>query len=559
MFTIESDKTINVTRGDIAFIEVSADANGENYKFQPGDVIKINVFAKKDCKNVVLEETVTVAAETGTVEIFLSGEKTKIGETINKPKDYWYEIVLNPTTNPQTIIGYDDEGPKIFRLYPEGEVDGFSTDSEEYGNIEYLKKNVRGKINLFGYSDITPQMFGAKGDGVTDDTQAIQKALTYLETTKSHTLFFPAGTYCVSGNGSIFRSKFVSLIGDNATIYVAEGDSNTDLFTFTGTTQNYNGKITGFEFSYANNNYTMINNVFRFVFEKDSDILYNLIISDNLFRKNKGYKIYTEGWRNGGFNNCKFNDNIVYGLFMKSLSFGDSNKIIGNSLYGSEEILLPDYVISLVQTAGSAGCEVSSNNCTSGLGYFEAFQNLYMYSNQVENTTQTMLDYIVKIYRGNGVTIENCNFNAHNHTNLVYANIINCTIRNCNFYGVKGYAINNEFAHLTIVENARYFDSDNVYYHLVGDVVNGHVTNTVYDTDEYKMWIDNSLTLHYLPKVTQSVSIAPLTCAIDTTDPVYIPVETIGEKIVNLRVTYKYALYTDTLFNVPARIPVNYY
>lgn len=156
MFTIESDKTINVTRGDIAFIEVSADANGENYKFQPGDVIKINVFAKKNCKNVVLEETVVVPTETETVEIFLSGEKTKIGESISKPKDYWYEIVLNPTTNPQTIVGYDDEGAKIFRLYPEGEVDGISTNPEDYGSYAHLKRFVKGKINLLstlhGYS-----------------------------------------------------------------------------------------------------------------------------------------------------------------------------------------------------------------------------------------------------------------------------------------------------------------------------------------------------------------------------------------------------------------------
>ena len=43
-----------------------------------------------------------------------------IGEVINKPTNYWYEIELNPNTQPQTIIGYDEDGEKLFVLYPEG-------------------------------------------------------------------------------------------------------------------------------------------------------------------------------------------------------------------------------------------------------------------------------------------------------------------------------------------------------------------------------------------------------------------------------------------------------
>lgn len=48
------------------------------------------------------------------------GDETKIGEYISKPKEYWYEIELNPETYPQTIIGYDEDGPKVLILYPEG-------------------------------------------------------------------------------------------------------------------------------------------------------------------------------------------------------------------------------------------------------------------------------------------------------------------------------------------------------------------------------------------------------------------------------------------------------
>ncbi len=45
-------------------------------------------------------------------------------EIINKPKKYCYEVILNPDTNEQTIIGYDTNGEKEFWLYPEGKESG---------------------------------------------------------------------------------------------------------------------------------------------------------------------------------------------------------------------------------------------------------------------------------------------------------------------------------------------------------------------------------------------------------------------------------------------------
>ena len=120
MFHVEEDMTICVTRGDIAFFVVTADDAGNAYKFLPGDVVRIKVFARKNCEQVVLEKDFVVEEETEAVHIYLEGKDTKIGEVINKPVIYWYEIELNPDTNPQTIVGYDDDGPKLFRLFPEG-------------------------------------------------------------------------------------------------------------------------------------------------------------------------------------------------------------------------------------------------------------------------------------------------------------------------------------------------------------------------------------------------------------------------------------------------------
>lgn len=120
MYQVNDDLSIYVTRGDTVFLTVSAEENGAPYVFQPDEVLRIKVFEKKACENVVLQKDFPVVEATETVDLFLTEEDTRIGEIISKPKDYWYEVELNPETNPQTIIGYDEDGAKVFKLFPEG-------------------------------------------------------------------------------------------------------------------------------------------------------------------------------------------------------------------------------------------------------------------------------------------------------------------------------------------------------------------------------------------------------------------------------------------------------
>ena len=120
MFQINEDKSIYLTRGDVANIEVSATADGEQHTFKAGDVVRFKVFKRKSCMSVLLQKDVVVEADTTAVTVYLGKEDTKIGEIINKPTNYWYEVELNPDTVPQTIIGYDEEGEKLLTLFPEG-------------------------------------------------------------------------------------------------------------------------------------------------------------------------------------------------------------------------------------------------------------------------------------------------------------------------------------------------------------------------------------------------------------------------------------------------------
>ncbi|MFC4637073.1 right-handed parallel beta-helix repeat-containing protein [Deinococcus hohokamensis] len=80
--------------------------------------------------------------------------------------------------------------------------------------------------------------FGAKGDGVTDDTAALQKAAT-----SGKSLVFPAGTYLVSRAVTFTGTNNISVVGQGATVKAKSGFSGTALLHLVNTTAT---KVSGF-------------------------------------------------------------------------------------------------------------------------------------------------------------------------------------------------------------------------------------------------------------------------------------------------------------------------
>lgn len=232
MFTINEDNSIYANRGDIVFFCVTAEDDGVPYHFQPGDILRINIHGKKDVETVYLEKDFPVLENCERAELFLTEEDTKFGDIISKPKDYWYEVCLNPDTNPQTIIGYNEDGPAVFRLYPEGmeiEKDEHVPTEEDIpfvdeeldltsprpvanqaiaAAIERIKRDSKKEY-------ITPKMFGAVGDGIADDTAALQEAITHAEETTG-LLYIPSGDYRITG--TLYIRKSVRIVGDKGCI-----------------------------------------------------------------------------------------------------------------------------------------------------------------------------------------------------------------------------------------------------------------------------------------------------------------------------------------------------
>lgn len=135
MVKINDDNSISATRGDTWKIPLTITAENWLIGFTNDDIIRFTVYEKGDVSNIVLQKEFTYSGddlgynneennfEVGIVMEFASDE-TKIGDVINKPKDYCYEIEHlhlydGEPTEVTTIIGYDDDGEKILTLLPE--------------------------------------------------------------------------------------------------------------------------------------------------------------------------------------------------------------------------------------------------------------------------------------------------------------------------------------------------------------------------------------------------------------------------------------------------------
>ena len=254
MFTLNDDLSIYATRGDIVFFFVTTEdkKTGKAYKFQPGDVVRIKVYGKKDAENVVLQKDFPITEITEKVDVFLTKDDMKIGDVISKQADYWYEVVLNDDTTPQTIIGYDEDGAKLFRLFPEGddippytpeikpedipivdsELDLTSTRPIENQAvaraIAKIEDTCDRTFEAVAEMYVTPQMFGAIGDGEADDTDAVQAAFDAVG--ENGCVQIPKGIYCVTSLTYRTNNSQVFMYGK---FKQADGYTG-DLLTVTG-------------------------------------------------------------------------------------------------------------------------------------------------------------------------------------------------------------------------------------------------------------------------------------------------------------------------------------
>ena len=114
MFKIVN-KTFHVSRGDSGTINLKL----KNTTFRPEDDVVFKIYEVQGLDAApIIDVHASVEEESDTVNISLSSEDTTFGDPGNEIVDYWYEIAVNES---RTIMGFDESGAKIFKLYPTGE------------------------------------------------------------------------------------------------------------------------------------------------------------------------------------------------------------------------------------------------------------------------------------------------------------------------------------------------------------------------------------------------------------------------------------------------------
>lgn len=115
--------TIKCNRGDSGHLFIrKSDSDGNIEQFAVGDVVIFTIKNNFGEDTVILRKEKTVNEVCDSVQIDFSSEDTMIGELISEPIEYQYDVKVNGQSN-NTILGYDDDGAKIFKLYPSGSVD----------------------------------------------------------------------------------------------------------------------------------------------------------------------------------------------------------------------------------------------------------------------------------------------------------------------------------------------------------------------------------------------------------------------------------------------------
>lgn len=127
-------------------------------------------------------------------------------------------------------------------------------------------------LNSF-YFNVKDTGFGAKGDGVTDDTTAIQAAINAANSASGGTVFFPVGTYLVSG--LTLPGNNISLVGTGwSSIIKLKNTSNVYAIVFSnGTNGVTGGKIADLKIDGNNANQTAggcvdANGAYLFTFDR---------------------------------------------------------------------------------------------------------------------------------------------------------------------------------------------------------------------------------------------------------------------------------------------------
>lgn len=369
------------------------------------------------------------------------------------------DMIDKPNTVYEIRYGFDLNGEEI--IINDGCVLNFVGGTLKGGNIQFNETLLTGNeiliecscTGIVKNSTLTPNMFGAKQDGFTDDVPFIQQAIELLNNRGGGTCLFKKGTYLIgsinvklpncSQKGAIHIRPNISYIGENNTIIKVKDNSDGFEGIFVGNdhydSNNINFDNLIFDFNGVNNLYKQewITNKTTF-FMAGIRVCYaaNVKITNSIFKENPGLNCIILSYTEHGYvGNCSFvnvADSVKGNYFIPDHSavisagsdFKAENNRFVNDIYSATEEQGENRVNTAIEC--NAYGQIITNN------YIENF-NIGILPSPVGITA---LENAVI----NNNIIKNCNCalsvwcsneDSANFTNLLFSNnLIECSLNN---------------------------------------------------------------------------------------------------------------------------------
>lgn len=262
------------------------------------------------------------------------------------------------------------------------------------------------RVNLAGIPVFNVKAYGALGNGSTDDTTAIQAAITAAQTAGSGTVYFPAGTYMISGTLTVTADN-ISLIGAgwNTQIKAMSGFVPTLMLWYKAPNTGYRMGCVIRNLSFHGNQQASLTAMLQL-----DSIKWALVDNCELLQHPTiGLYLNSSNGTFGAYNNvtnCVFHDSYT-GTAVKTNN--------------SEWVNFQNCRFLLYNLSGAIGISTINLNININACMFDAMDTaIYMQSGQYNNITGCQFDegntYYIHLNGCNANTIVGNTFNQHTGT-----------------------------------------------------------------------------------------------------------------------------------------------